>query len=71
LHGIHDLAEMVDVRYRILRGDPKRVAVSIPAGQSSQGIQDGGITTKESVLSTTRFPEAVGPMSLWFIGPVR
>jgi hypothetical protein len=35
LHGIHDLAEMVDVRYRILHGDPKRVAVLIPAGQSS------------------------------------
>lgn len=24
--GIHDLAEMVDVRYRVLRGDPERVA---------------------------------------------
>jgi hypothetical protein len=35
LHGIHDLAEMVEVRYSILRGDPKRVAVLIPAGQSS------------------------------------
>jgi predicted ATPase len=35
LRGIHDLAEMLDVRYRILRGDPKRVAVLIPAGQSS------------------------------------
>jgi hypothetical protein len=30
----HDLAEMVDVRYRILRGDPERVAALIPAGQS-------------------------------------
>jgi hypothetical protein len=35
LHGIHDLAEMVDVRYRVLRGDPERVAALIPAGQSS------------------------------------
>jgi len=35
LHGIHDLAEMVGVRSRILRGDPKRVAALIPAGQSS------------------------------------
>jgi hypothetical protein len=35
LRGIHDLAEMVDVHYRVLRGDPKRVAVLIPAGQSS------------------------------------
>jgi DNA-binding CsgD family transcriptional regulator len=26
LHGIDDLAEMVDVRYRVLRGDPARVA---------------------------------------------
>jgi hypothetical protein len=33
LHGIHDLAEMVDVRYRVLRGDPERVAALIPAGQ--------------------------------------
>jgi len=24
--GIHDLAEMLDVRYRVLRGDPERVA---------------------------------------------
>jgi hypothetical protein len=30
----HDLAEMVDVRYRILCGDPERVAALIPAGQS-------------------------------------
>jgi hypothetical protein len=34
LHGIHDLAEMVDVRYRVLRGDPARVAALIPSGQS-------------------------------------
>ena len=30
LHGVHDLAEMVGVRYRILLGDPKRVAALIP-----------------------------------------
>ena len=34
LHGIHDLAEMGDVRYRVFRGDPARVAALIPAGQS-------------------------------------
>jgi hypothetical protein len=34
LHGIHDLAEMVDVRYRVLRGDPARVAALIPVGES-------------------------------------
>jgi hypothetical protein len=39
LHGIHDLAEMVDVRYRVLRGDPERVAALIPAGRA-QTLQE-------------------------------
>jgi hypothetical protein len=39
LHGIHDLAEMVDVRYRVLRGDPERVAALIPA-DGAQTLQE-------------------------------
>jgi hypothetical protein len=33
LHGIHDLAEMEGVRYRVLRGDPNHIAALIPGGQ--------------------------------------
>jgi hypothetical protein len=33
LHGIHDLAEMDGVQYRILRGDPEQVTSLIPRGQ--------------------------------------
>jgi predicted nucleotidyltransferase len=33
LHGIHDLAEMEGVRYRVLCGDPNHIAALIPGGQ--------------------------------------
>jgi hypothetical protein len=39
LHGIHDLGEMVDVRYRVLRGEPERVAALIPA-DGAQTLQE-------------------------------
>lgn len=33
LHGIHDLAELTDVRYRVLWGNPGRIAGLIPSGR--------------------------------------
>jgi len=45
---------------RTERRKPRRAGVQpSPAVNHPKGVQDGGIASKESVLSTTRFPEAV------------